>query len=108
MAVTLECPRCTHKMKVDDDKANKAVPCKICHQPIKPGASNEKPKAKADPDAKKGSGAGIKSGAPGANGKAKSAAPPMVKAAPDDEEDTPRSKKKRVDEDDDEPRSRKR
>lgn len=102
MAVTLQCPRCTHKMKVDDDKANKAVPCKICHHPIKPVASNEKPKAKADPDAKKESGASIKAGTPGANGKAKAAAPPMVTAAPEEDEETPRSRKKRFDDDDDE------
>ena len=46
MAITLECPRCTHEQRIDDDKVGKDVPCKICHHLIKTGTGIEKPKAK--------------------------------------------------------------
>jgi HEAT repeat protein len=31
MAITLTCPRCTHKNTVDESKANKPIHCRICH-----------------------------------------------------------------------------
>jgi HEAT repeat protein len=80
MAITLTCPRCMHKQKIDDDKADKEVPCKICHHGIKPppaknktklpaaaaapnGASKPGVKAKLAPDEDMEN-AGIQSGAP--------------------------------------------
>ena len=45
MAVTLECPRCMHEQRIEDDRIGKDVPCKICHHLIKTGIAGEKPKA---------------------------------------------------------------
>ena len=63
MAITLQCPRCTHQQKIDDDQVGKAVPCKICHHLIKAGVEQEKPKPKP-PAAEKQE--NIKSGSPSA------------------------------------------
>src|SRR6266542_4273540 len=107
MAVTLQCPRCEHKQKIDDDKVGKEVPCRVCHHMIKPAGSKASAKPKLPPDdAEEGKGAAIKAGAPaGPNGKAKAAAPPMVKAAKDeDDDDFPRSRRRRRDEEDDDDR----
>jgi HEAT repeat protein/ribosomal protein S27E len=46
MAITLECPRCMHEQRIEDDKIGKDVPCKICHHLIKTRTGGEKPKAK--------------------------------------------------------------
>ncbi len=61
MAVTLQCARCMHEQKIDDDKAEKGVPCKICHNLIKPAAKSKSSTAKG---IKKDE--GIKSGPPSA------------------------------------------
>jgi HEAT repeat protein len=45
MAVTITCPRCTHKNSVDDAQATKAVHCRICHFVLAPGTSAAAPSA---------------------------------------------------------------
>lgn len=46
MAISLACPRCTHTLSVDDDKAGTQVHCKICHHlvPIPKGNKSAAPK----------------------------------------------------------------
>jgi len=102
MAITVQCSRCEHKQKIDDDMASKEVPCKICHNMIKPQAA--KTKSAVAGDAKKE--VGVKAGTPGStNGKTKSGGPPPVKGSKakddDDDDDEPRAKKKRAKDDDD-------
>lgn len=46
MAVTIECPRCSHTQKIDDTKAGKDVPCKICHHLIQSSGKAEKTNSK--------------------------------------------------------------
>jgi hypothetical protein len=120
MAITLQCPRCTHEQLIDDDRAGSEVPCKICHHLIQP--SVPKPKPKLAPKSKPESSEGIQKGAPpvqpgkAAPGKAKSGAndgiqkgtsagkpPPVAKTKP------AKSRKEDDDDDDDDrpsPRSR--
>jgi HEAT repeat protein len=62
VAVILQCARCMHEQKIDDDKAEKGVPCKICHNLIKPSA---KGRANSKSSIDKGiKDEGIKSGPP--------------------------------------------
>jgi len=92
MAVTLQCPRCTHEQTIDDDRANGEVPCKICHHLISAKPLTKKAPPKAVPKkANSNSDVGFQTGAP----PAKSGKPPAVgKPKP--------SKKRRDDDDDDE------
>jgi HEAT repeat protein len=64
MAITLQCPRCTHEQRIDDDRIGKDVPCKICHHLIKTGAGGEKPKAKLAAPEKDAQPEGVKAGPP--------------------------------------------
>ncbi len=114
MAVTVECPRCTHKQTIDAERAEKENPCKICHFLIQPGGAKAKPSGKtkltssAGPKTKLAN-AGIKAGAPTATKKSASDAnvkttPPKVNAtkkrAKDDDDND--------DDDDDRPRKSRR
>jgi hypothetical protein len=110
MAIIIECPRCSHTQKIDDDKAGNEVPCKICHHLIKAPASKAPAKVKlvAKPDAKE---EGIKPGTPVVTAAPTAVAAKKPKPTIDDEE--PRHKRKRAGKDDDDdddrrPRSRRR
>ncbi len=111
MAITVECPRCTHKQKIDDDRAGKETPCKICHHMIQPAGAKAKPSAKtslagaaAGASKTKLSKDGIQAGKPSptktAADKNTKALPPKVnekkkKTSDDDDEEDDRPKRKR-------------
>ena len=65
MAVIIQCPRCTHEQKIDDDRVGQEVPCKICHHQIKTGVAAES-KAKLAPTKKDRPAEAVKAGTPGA------------------------------------------
>lgn len=101
MAVTLQCARCMHEQKIDDDKLEKGVPCKICHHLIKQRVK-AKANAKSSSDNGSQSDLGIKSGPPAAKSEKPAAAasagrrPKPPKNDDDDERRRP-SRRKRPD-----------
>ncbi|MBI2805738.1 MAG: hypothetical protein HYX68_12230 [Planctomycetes bacterium] len=102
MAITLQCPRCTHEQKIDDSKAGKDVPCKICHHLIKPGGAGAKTTSKPAPASeKKASPASVKAGAPSPSPAAAEGPARKSKPAPVDDDDAddakPRKKTKNPD-----------
>jgi hypothetical protein len=95
-----------HEQKIDDDKAEKGVPCKICHNLIKPSAKgNAKSKSSPDKGIKKDE--GIKSGPPSGKSDKQAAItgkkpkPPRVDDDDDDEDDrrrpSPRNRRSKED-----------
>ena len=94
MAIILQCPRCTKEQKVDDDKAGREVPCRVCYYMIKaPGAA---PKGKPVARKEEPTLGGIKAGAPGV--------PPVLaeKKPRPQKDDEPRKGTKRRDREEDE------
>ena len=83
MAITVECPRCTHEQEIDDDKAGQQVPCKICYSPIK--APGGKPAGKKGEKQE-----GFKGGPPAPPASKKPAAAKKDEDDDDDERPTPR------------------
>ncbi|HZZ81907.1 MAG TPA: hypothetical protein VFE62_25635 [Gemmataceae bacterium] len=110
MAVTLQCARCMHEQKVDDDKVEKGVPCKICHNLIKPGAKAKTKVSGSKNEKEKDE--GIKSGPPSTKqSTAKKSTP--TRMDDDDDDEKPKSKPSKShktddDDDDDRPAPRKR
>ncbi len=106
MAVTVECPRCTHKQNIDDGRADKETPCKICHFLIQPAGvkpkSTEKTKLAGAGGAKTSLAKdGIQAGPPAVT---KSATDKNVKATPPKVNATKKREKDDDDDDDDRPR----
>ena len=64
MTITLQCPRCTHDQKIDDDKVGKEVRCKICHHLFTTPKGEETPIIKLTSTPKGRNEDGIKSGTP--------------------------------------------
>jgi hypothetical protein len=56
MAITLNCPRCTHKNTIDETKAKKAVHCRVCHHLLAPAERPDKsaPKPPSSGEMKQG------------------------------------------------------
>src|ERR1043166_5975009 len=96
MAVTIQCPRCTHEQKVDDEKVGQEVKCKICHHAYKAGGKSEA-KSKLAPTPKKAASDAVKAGTPGA---VQAKKPPVMADKKPDKKPT----KKTDDDDDDEAR----
>ena len=96
MAVILQCARCMHEQKIEDDKVEKGVPCKICHNLIKQGA-----KGKFNAKAKSSTDAGVKTGPPAAKSNQQTGIVGKKPKQVRDDDDRPQSNKKRRDRDDD-------
>jgi ribosomal protein S27E len=108
MAITLECPRCTHEQRIDDDKVGKDVPCKICHHLIKTGTGGAKPNAKlaaaekdAQPEAVKAGSPSVPAGKKTTTISANTPKKPSKKRSDqeDDDEKRPVPRKRRANED---------
>src|SRR5258708_6907277 len=108
MAITLQCPRCMKEQTVDDDKAGREVPCKICYHMIQVGAARGQAKPTLNP-AKAGPKKPRSRPSATSIQNRHSAAAAGKKARPEDEDDYPRRRTRRDEDDDDEddqPRSR--
>src|ERR1019366_2982597 len=92
MAVTFECPRCMHQQIVDDDKAGKEIPCKICHHLIKAAGIQDQAKSKSALAKKEPPQEGVKAGLPAGAGGKKTA--PATDA--EDKRPMPRPRRKQV------------
>ncbi|MSQ94754.1 MAG: hypothetical protein EXR98_09385 [Gemmataceae bacterium] len=95
MAITLQCPRCSHEQKIDDSKAGQEVPCKICHHKIKVGAAPEKAASMPTPapSEKKSSPDGVQAGLPSATGVTGATSDKKGRTAPASKDTSPKSKK---------------
>lgn len=111
MPVTLQCTRCMHEQKVDDDKLEKGVPCRICHNLIKQSAeAKTSAKSLADQGNKE---EGVQAGPPSPKldkqAVSTGRAPKPARDGDDEEETRSRSRRKsRGADDDDRPAPRKR
>ena len=94
MAITLQCPRCLHQQKIDDDKIGKEVLCKICHHSIKTDGAAEKPKPELAVPEKDAMEEGVQAGLPslqseGAVKKEKAGAAAKKRRDREDDDDRP-------------------